>query len=63
MDKLTYEEEEKALNFYALDFEENFQPGSVSMEHALNTLSWPAFEPVVGYSPQRNQSLNCQPPS
>ena len=51
MDKLTYEEEEKALNFYALDFEEflreNFQPGTISMEHALNTLSWPAFEPVL----------------
>ena len=51
MDKLTYEEEEKALNFYALDFEEflreNFQPGTMSMEHALNMLSWPAFEPVL----------------
>jgi hypothetical protein len=51
IDKLTYEEKEKALNFYALDFEEflrqNFQPGTVSMEHALNTLSWPAFEPVL----------------
>jgi hypothetical protein len=51
MDKLTYEEQEKALNFYALDFEEflreNFQPGTMSMEHALNMLSWPAFEPVV----------------
>ena len=44
MDKLTYEEKEKALNFYALDFEEflreNFQPGTMSMEHALNMLSW-----------------------
>ena len=61
MDKLTYEEKEKVLNFYALDFEEflreNFQPGTMSTEHALNMLSWPPFEPVVGYSPQRNQSL------
>ena len=49
MDKLTSEEEEKDLNFYALDFEEflreNFQPGTMSMEHALNMLSWLAFEP------------------
>ena len=51
MDRLTYEEEEKALNLYALDFEEflreNFQPGTMSMEYALNMLSWPGFEPVV----------------
>ena len=51
MDRLTYEEEEKALNFYALDFEEflreNFEPGTMSMEQAFNMLSWPAFEPVV----------------
>ena len=50
MDKLTYEDKETVLNFYALDFEEflreNFQPGTMSMEHALNMLSWPAFEPV-----------------
>jgi hypothetical protein len=47
MDKLTYEEKEKVLNFYALDFEEflreNFQPCTMSVEHALNMLSWPAF--------------------
>jgi hypothetical protein len=47
MDKLTYEEEKTVLNFYALDFEEflreNFQPGTMSMEDALNMLSWPAF--------------------
>ena len=43
MDKLTYEEGEKALNFYALDFEEflreNFQPGyhehRTRVEHAF----------------------------
>ena len=48
MDKLTYEEEERALNFYALDFEEflreNFQPGTMSVEHALNMLSWPTCD-------------------
>ena len=48
---LTPEEEEKVWNFYANDFEEflreNFQPGTMSMEHALNMLSWPVFEPVV----------------
>ena len=47
MDKLTYEEKEKVLNFYALDFEEflreSFQAGTISMEHALNMFSWPAF--------------------
>ena len=51
MNKLTSEEEKKVLNFYALDFEEflreNFQPGTMSLEHALNMLSWPVFEPVV----------------